>query len=62
MGLRVVVGLEGSWAVLLARVHGELLDVPVEDLGYVRRHRLVRRQRVHGIPQAVSLYITETKR
>ena len=55
VGLRVVVGLEGGWAVLLARVHGELLDVPVEDLGYVRRHRLVRRQRVHGIPQAVRL-------
>ena len=35
--LRVVVGLGAGWAVLLARVHGELLDVPVENLGYARR-------------------------
>lgn len=53
--LRVVVRLGARWAVLLARVHGELLDVPVENLGYACRLRLVGRQSVHGIPQAVGL-------
>lgn len=55
MLLGVVVRLGAGWAVLLAREHGQLLDVPVENLGYACRLRLVGRQRVHGIPEAVRL-------
>lgn len=54
--LSVIVRLGAGWAVLLAREHGQLLDVPVENLGYACRLRLVGRQRVHGIPQAVRLF------
>lgn len=55
VGLRVVVRLESLLWVLLAREHGELLDVPVEDLGRGGRIGLVLRKRVHGVPQAVGL-------